>query len=250
MDEEQEVVQSVVETETTQVDSPTTEEETISQTAQEDVALPDEAEEQRKAFQEQRLEIKRLKEEMGARKQSESAFQVFKPKPQLTSFSSDQFIDPTTGEINLQALTAAQEVHITNKVRAEMDQKLEESKDEDNARRQHPDLFADPDIEQEIADRWFAAKMRGENVTVTDIAGKVSKRFQSALTKAEKSGAEKALQDIAPKEKVALTATGQSGSQAQRQQSQVDDEATIQAVRFGSDDALAQAMSKIPWANK
>lgn len=250
MDTEEKVVQSVAETETAQVTPPVTEVETTPETAKEDVALPDSKEEERKAFQEMRLENKRLKEEMTARKQNESAFAVFKPKPQLTSFSSEQYTDPVTGEINLQALTAAQETHITNKVRAEMEQRLSEEKDEDNARRQHPDLFADPDVEQEIADRWFAAKMRGEKVTVTDIAGKVSKRFQTVLNKAEKVGAEKALQDIAPKEKVALTATGQSSTAAQRQINAEDQQATLQAVRFGNEDALANAMSKIPWANK
>lgn len=250
MDEEQVVVQNAVETETTQVDSPQTEAETTPQTTTEDVALPDSKEEERKAFQEMRLENKRLKEEIGTRKQSESAFQAFKPKPQLTTFSSEQYTDPVTGEINIQALTQAQEMHITNKVRAEMQQTLAEERDEDNARRQHPDLFADPETEQEIADRWFAAKMRGENVTVTDIAGKVSKRFQSVLNKAEKAGAERALQDIAPKEKVALTVTGQSATAAQKQINSESQQANLQAVRLGNDEALAEAMSKIPWANK
>jgi hypothetical protein len=250
MDEEQVVVQSEVETETTQTDSPQVEVETTPETAQEDVALPDETEEQRKAFQEQRLEIKKLKEEVELRRQNESAFAAFKPKPIMTSFSSDQFTDPVTGEINIQALTQAQEAHITAKVTSQMEARLAEEKDEDNARRQHPDLFADPEIEQEIADRWFAAKMRGENVTVTDIAGKVSKRFQTALNKAEKAGAEKALQDIAPKEKVALTAQPQSATAAQRVIESENDEANMQAVRFGNNDALAIAMSKIPWANK
>lgn len=250
MDEEKVVAQSEVETETTQTSSPQVEEETIPQTAQEDVALPDETEEQRKAFQEQRLEIKKLKEEVEARKQSESAFAAFKPRPQLTSFSSDQFVDPETGTVNVQALTAAQEAHITAKVTAQMEQRLAEEKDEDNARRQYPELFADPEIEQEIADRWIAAKLRGENPLVVDIANKVNKRFEKALSKAEKAGAEKALQDIAPKEKVALTATGQSATSAQRQIESENNEAIMEAVRFGNNDALAQAMSKIPWANK
>lgn len=250
MDETKVVEEKVAETETAQTNPPQVEVETTPETAQEDVALPVESEEQRKAFQEQRLEIKALKEEVEARKQSESAFAAFKPKPAMTSFSSDQFTDPVTGEINLQALTAAQEAHITAKVTGQMEQRLAEEKDENSARTQYPDLFADPDVEQEIADRWFAAKMRGESVSVTDVAGKVSKRFEKALSKAEKSGAEKALQDIAPKEKVALTATGQSATSAQRQIDSENDEANIQAVRFGNDDALAKAMSKIPWANK
>jgi hypothetical protein len=250
MDEPKVVEESVVETETTQTSSPQVEVETTPETAQEDVALPAETDEQRKAFQEQRLEIKKLKEEVEARKQSESAFSAFKPKPLMTSFSSEQFTDPVTGEINLQALTQAQEAHITAKVTSQMEQRLAEERDEAEARRQHPDLFADPEIEQEIADRWFAAKMRGENVTVTDVAGKVSKRFEKALNKAEKAGAEKALQDIAPKEKVALTAPAQSATSAQKQIESENDEAVMQAVRFGNNDALAQAMSKIPWANK
>ncbi len=250
MDEQEQVVQSVVETETTQVESPTTEMESIPETAQEDVALPDSKEEERKAFQEMRLENKRLKEEIESRQKNESAFEIFKPKPQLTSFSSEQFVDPITGEVNLQAMNQAQEATITAKVTAQMEQRLAQEKDEDNARRLHPELFADPDIEQEIADRWFAATMRGEKVTVTDIANKVGKRFQKALTKAEEVGAQKALQDVAPKEKVALTASGQSSSSAQRQISAEQDQRIIESIRFGSDDALAEAMSKIPWANK
>lgn len=249
MDEQEVVVQNEVE-ETTPVDSPQTEVETTVPQTNVEAALPDTTEEQRKAFQEQRLEIKRLREEVEARKQNESAFNAFKPKPQLTSFSSDQFVDPVTGEINIQALTAAQEANITSKVTRQFEERLEQEKDENTARSKYPELFSDPDTEQEIADRWIASKLRGENASVTEIAARVNKRFQSALTKAEQSGAEKALQDIAPKERVALTAQGQSSSQAARIQDSEKDQAIRESVRFGSDDALAEAMSQIPWANK
>lgn len=255
MDEQKEVVQNAVETETTQVNSPQTEVETATpQTEQAGTdqakELPVETEEQRKAFQEMRLENKRLKEEVAARVKNESAFEAFRPKPQIPSFSSEQFADPVTGEVDWMRYNAAQEAKVTATVTAQVEDRLKQERDESSARSQFPELFADPDVEQEIADRWFAAKMRGEDPKITDIASKVSKRFQKATAKAEKIGAEKALTEVEPKEKVALTASGQSATQAQRLQDSEADQNRVSAIRYGSDDALAEAMSKIPWANK
>ena len=250
MEDKTEVVQNVVETETTQTNSPQVEAETTPQTTSEPKQESESDLEQRKAFQEMRLENKRLKEEVEARKKNESAFDSFRTKPVAQNFNSDQFADPVTGEIDWARYNAAQEAKITATVTNQVEERLKEERDESNARNKFPDLFNDPEVEQEIADRWFASKMRGENPTVTDIASKISKRFEKALTKAEKAGAQKALTEVAPKEQVALTTTGQSASQAQRLQENEDTTAKLGAVRYGNDDALADLMGKIPWANK
>ena len=50
--------------------------------------------------------------------------------------------------------------------------------------------------------------MRGENPTVSEIAGRVAKRFGTAVSKAEKIGAEKILEEVYPKEQAALAAQG------------------------------------------
>jgi hypothetical protein len=255
MDEPIEAVQNAVETETTPVTPPQTEVETATPQTKEagtDQAqeLPTQTEEQRKAFQEQRQEIKRLKEEVAARTKNESAFDAFRVTPPIPQFSSEQFSDPVTGEVNWQQYQAAQEAKITATVTSQVEERLRQERDEATARNKHPEVFEDPDTEQEVADRWFAAKMRGENPTITEIAAKVSKRLEKTLVKAEIRGAQKALTEVEPKEKVALTASGQSPTQAIRHQETEDDQARIAAIRYGSDDALADAMSKIPWANK
>lgn len=245
-------VESAVETETTQTSSPQVEAETTTpQTKEETVEeLPNATDEQRKAFQEMRLENKRLKEEMEARQRNESAFDQFKPKPVAPVFNSEQFTDPYTGEFNWEAYSKAQEQTIAAKVTSQIEERIAQEKDEETARNLHPELFKDPEIEQEIADRWVAAKLRGENATVTEIADRVSKRFSKALNKAEQLGAERALNEVSPKEQVALSTNSQSSGQAQRQQVKETNSEELNAIRFGNEDVLANAMSKVPWANK
>ena len=252
MEDNNGVVQNAVETETTQVSSPQTEATTATESQTEQAGpdqaqeLPAQTEEQRKAFQEMRLENKRLKDEIEARTRNESAFDALRPKPQVQSFSSEQFTDPNTGEVDWARFQATQETKTASMVASQVEERL----DENNARTKYPELFSDPDVEQEIADRWFAAKMRGENPKITDLAAKVSKRFEKANAKAEKVGAQKALEEVEPKEKVALTAPAQSATQARRAEEGEADQARLGAIRYGNDDALAEAMSKIPWANK
>lgn len=245
--------ENVVETETTQADSPQAKEEPTTPKTKEvtqEEALPESDEEQRKAFQEMRLENKQLKEKMAEREKSESAFDAFKPKPQVGTFTSEQFTDPITGEFDVDAYTRAQQANNSAVVAQQVQETIAQERDESNARSKHPEAFSDPEVEQEVADKWFAAKMRGEDVTVTQVAAKVAKRFKKAVTKAEKEGAEKALNEVAPKEQAALSASGQNSSNARRQASALDDAQQMESIRHGSDDSLADAMSKIPWANK
>jgi len=260
--------EKVVETETTQADSPPVKEEV---TAPETVAevsddqgtatkdtdeLPEDSVEQRRAFQEQRLEIKRLKEEKGARSKGESAFNAFRqqtPPGQIRPVNIQDFTDPITGETNLAEYNQA--VNDTLEQTRQMasyqaNTTAQELIDENNARTKHPDVMNNKDLEQEVADRWLAAKMRGENPLVSDIAARVAKRESKTVSKAEKIGAEKILNEVSEKEQAGLNAEGQTSAPGKRASSQEELESLRVKTRHSDDDAITARVSQIPWVNK
>lgn len=272
MDDVKQAEQKAVETETTQVVPPATEElttevQTTLETPVEGEKVESQTEfpvgsenwtaEQRRAFQEQRQEIKRLREEVGSRKQSESAFNAFRaptpPVMQPGDIRAENFIDPNTGMLD----TAGFDRAINAKLQAAQQaanytaqQTAQDMLDENNARIKHPELFSDRDTEQEIADRWFAAKMRGENPSILEIADRVSRRYGSAVSKAEKIGKEQAFTEISEKEKAGLSASGQTSAPG-RQEASSEELANLSfKTRKGDYDAVASRISKIPWANK
>lgn len=269
MDDNTKAVESVVETDTTQVTPPVTEEQTTD--VQTEVKesddqgsviegsddMPESNEETRRAFQEQRQEIKRLRSEIQNRAKGESAFNAFRQQtppvsgPQAVNILDYQ--DPITGETNWQAYNQ-QVNNALNQVRQsatyEAKEAVKEELDEQNARNKFPELFEDQEVEQEIADRWIAAKIRGENPTITDIAERVSKRFGKAVSKAEKIGAEKILNEVSEKEQASLTVSAQTSQPAKQAASAEQLEELSRKSRYGDDDAIAARLSKIPWANK
>lgn len=261
--------EKVVETETTQVESPTTESPiTGDETAQtEEVSktsvveksddLPEDSEEQRRAFQEMRQEIKRLKEETKLKNKSESAFNMFRPQTPPASQPGpvrvEDYQDPMTGETNWTAYNNAVNDALvkTRQIASfEAQQSTQELIDENNARNKHPEIFADPEAEEEIASRYLFYKMRGENVSISDIAERVAKRYSKAVSKAEKIGAEKALNEVTEKENAGLSASSQTSQPARTTESVEDYERLRANTRRGDDDAIAARISKIPWANK
>ncbi len=266
MNDEQ-AVQNVVETETTQVESPTTEspitgdetmqeEATVQTPVVEDADVPTDITEQRRAFQEMRLENKRLKEEMEARQTGESAFAPFRaqtPPVQSGPVRIENFIDPNTGETNWQAYNLAQqqrEQAILQQARVDARSEVQEQLDEDRARTKYPELMNDPVTEKAIAAQWLYEKMQGNNVSITKIAEGFARNFKQAVSKAEKVGAERVLNEVSEKEKAGLTAQSQTGSQARSTFSQEEAEGLSNATRRGNADAITARISKIPWANK
>lgn len=249
MDKDETKAEEKVVEETTPQTSPAAEEPTTEvQTTEEPVEVSDEPKEMspeaRKAFQEQRLEIKRLKEEQETRKQSESAFAPFRPQPSA-GVDVNRFTDPNTGMTDWNAYNGA----VAQDARAVASQAANEQIDEFKAREKHPDLFGDPETERLIADTWLAAKMRGENLPVTSIADRLAKRFGKAVSKAEKIGAEKMLQEVSTKEQATM-APAPSSSGAERAQEVEDlDKLKIQSRGRGrdSEEAVAQRMKSVPW---
>ena len=263
MDEQNVAVQSAVETDTTQANPPQaeaqiTQEQTIEESAVSEQAnddLPASVEEQRRAFQEQRLEIKRLREEKEVREKSESAFAAFRPKAvpvQNAPIRVEDYADPYTQEVDWTRYNNAVNARLQHaeSVAYQASTTTADQIDEFQARQKHPDLFADRDLEQEIADKWFAAKMRGENVTISDVSDRLAKRFEKTVSKAEKIGAEKMLAEVTPKEQAALSASGLTPAPAR----QVSSQEELERLRLMSRgrgqeslDAIAARLKGVPW---
>jgi hypothetical protein len=261
--------QKEVETETTQIESPTiessitgdetTQTEEVSKTSvvEKSDDLPEDTLEQRRAFQEMRQEIKQLKEEKVVREKSESAFNVLRPQTPPVSqpgpIRVENYRDPLTGETNWTDYNnAVNNALVQNRQLAnyEAQQSTQELIDENNARNKHPEIFADPEAEEEIASRYLFYKMRGENVSISDIAERVAKRYSKTVSKAEKIGAEKILNEVTEKESAGLSASSQNSNPARSNESLEDSERLSVQTRRGNNDAIAARISKIPWANK
>lgn len=260
--------QKEVETETTQTESPQVESsitgsETDARvsddqgtvTEQSDVKF--QTEEERRAFQEMRLENKRLKEKLGSSESGESAFDTFKtqtpPIGQISPIRVEDYQDTITGETNWQAYNYAlqqREQQVLQQARFEALQTVREEMDEQNARTKFPELFADKNTEKLIAAQWFFEKAQGRNVPITQIAGEFARNFKQAVSKAEKIGAEKILDEVTEKEKATLVVESQTSSSAQAGLSQDEQHNLSTRTRFGDDTAVAARISKIPWANK
>ena len=268
MDDTQVVGQRPVETETTeasspQAESPITGGETMKEEPVVQTPVSEESDvsntmtlEQRKAFQEQRLENKRLKEEIEARAKGESAFNVFRaPQPPVQSqpIAVEQFTDPITGETNWQAYNSAQqqrEQQILQTAKYEARAEVQEVMDETNARTKYPEVMGNAKLEKRVAAEWMYHKLQGNNVSVTDIAAEYARDLKQAVSKAEKVGADRALNEVSEKEKAGLVAESQSSQASNRASSQEETERLISSSRRGDYDAVAARISKIPWANK
>jgi hypothetical protein len=262
------VEQKKVETETTQTNSPqvekpitgaetTGEVSDVQGTATENLNEPVlQTEEERRAFQEMRLENKRLKEALGT-KDGESAFDAFRtqipannPSPQV---DPGQYQDPISGNVDWNAYNLAQQAReqkMVQQAKFEAQQVAQEITDENNARTKYPEIMSDFELEREVADKWLASKMRGENLTITSIAERVAKRNKQTVSKAEKIGAEKILNEVTEKEKATMTPESQTSGFAQQVANTEDQTDLSYRTRLGDHDAVVTRLSKIPWANK
>ena len=214
-------------------------------------------EEQRRAFQEMRLENKRLKEERESSVSEGSAFDAFKaqtpPVGQSNSIRVEDYNDPITGETNWQAYNYAlqqREQGILQQARFEAQQTVREEMDESKARTNFPELFKDKNTEKLIASRWFFEKAQGNNVSISSIAEEFARNFKQAVSKAEKIGEERILNEVTEKEQATLVAESQTSSSARTELSQDNLENLSYRTRTGDADAVTARLSKIPWANK
>lgn len=260
MDETKKVAEeSAVET-TTQDSSPQSEvqpteaQTPTEQATQEEVSdVAKQSDEERREFQIKRLaeENRKLKEEREARAAHESAFNAFRPtQVSQAGVQIENYQDPVTGEVNWQAYNQAVNYATQQTAQVAAQAATQDLLDEQNARTKHPELFTDPDVEQEIADRWMAAKLRGENKSISAIADSVAKKYGKVSTQTEKTVREQVLEEVTEKEQAALSAPAQTSAPARQAAAQSDLEGLRVATRFGDEGARTARMKSIPWANK
>jgi hypothetical protein len=262
MDETKNVAaKSAVET-TTQPSSPqgkvpeTQVETTIKEQPIVEPDLPNEESEARRAFQQQRLENKQLKEELDRLKseqdgriRNESAFDSFRAptQPGVKQVDINQFADPNTGEVNWNAYNAAQTANVQAVAAAQSAQTVKDQLDEYQARSKYPDVFSDKELEKEVAARYLFEKLNGNtNVTVESLAGQVAKRVNKALDKAAQQGAEQALTELSPKEQASLAVSGTTSAPSRQARSAEEQEALSLKTRRGGEeaiDAIAQRLA-------
>lgn len=213
----------------------------------EDAELKFSDEEQRKAFQKMRLENKKLREEMGARQKNESAFDVFKPKAPVGGVDINNYVDPVSGNVNWnaynQAVSTQATVQATNAVKEQLD--------EERARNLYPDVFANSKLENAIAGQWFAAKLQGKEVSITELASDYADLVKQSVAKAEKQaekrGAEQALTELTVKEAASLQAQSTNSAPARQAQSAEDEENLKVRARYGDDDALTRLVASVSY---
>jgi hypothetical protein len=269
MDNQTVAEEKVVETETTQtsspqVESPITGDETVQEDEIVQTPLVEESdvtktmtEEQRRAFQEQRLENKRLKEQLETLPKEASAFEAFRAKgpsgEQTEPVRVENFYDSVTGETNWQAYNLAQqqrEQQIVAQAKVEAQSTVQDLLDEERARTKYPELMNNPLTEKQIASRWLYEKIQGNDVKIETIAEEFARNFKQAVSKAEKISTERILNEVSEKEKAGLSAQGQSSQTANQASSQREVEQLGAGTRRGDADAITARISKIPWANK
>lgn len=234
----------------TQVETTTKEQQVV------EPDLPNEESEARRAFQQQRLENKQLKEELDrlkseqeGRMRNESAFNSFRAptQPGVQQVDINQFVEPTTGEVNWNGYNAALNASAQAIAANQASQTVKEQLDEYQARSKYPDVFKDKELEKEVAARYLFERLNGNtNVTVESLAGQVAKRINKALDKAAQQGAEQALTELSPKEQASLAVQGTTSAPSRTAQSAEEEQATRLKIRRGGEegiDALARALA-------
>jgi hypothetical protein len=161
--------------------------------------------------------------------------------------------NPVTGETNWQAYNVAQqqrEQQILQQAKYEARSEVQEVMDEEKARAKYPEVMGNEKLEKRVAAEWLYQKVQGKNVSITDIAAEYARDLRQAVSKAEKIGAERVLNEVSEKEQAGLVAESQTSQGASRAASQEDHAKLSARTRLGDYDAVAARLKQIPWANK
>lgn len=220
--ETSEVESPTTETEQTPVEEPTEEEQPVEETASDEESAPEGYnEEQAKAFQKQRQEIKRLQEELAARDNTESAL------TQLSKTPPGAMQDPVTQQRIMQF-------------------ELEKTK----TLMRYPELDPDSDqydreLEKEFAKEWAFSQLVGTGKGLLDAAKLVTTKKDRKLNKAVKSATEKTAQEV--KESITLKERSSAAAPTKpggARTTSSDLESLRVQTRLGSKDAFAARLAK------
>ena len=215
--------------------------------------LPEEPTDQAKAFQSQRQEIKRLKEQLEDKKRRESAFSQFKTSYSPTEYQKaetqvdiNNYVDPNSGQFQAYAYNQA-----VNKIidgnRRQSNQTAantaRETYDELRMKDKYPETDPeseafDPDFEEAVARRYYWELANGKTSSLVKLADMEAKlRGKEAKKVAEKAGLQEA-----EKEQASLGPNVRSKPGFANLEKL---EALRKRTRFGDEDAIVERMRNI-----
>ncbi len=241
-------------TEGTPVDAPkevTTSQEEVNAT--DDLELPEGTSERtREQFDKLKTQ---LREERSRKTNVQNVFEQLRPaQPAVTQEQINSFVDPVTGQVDINGLNTL--IYSTHQRAARAEQTVQgwiEGQQEKEAYTSHPDL--DPNnlksFNRTLFNKTRAVLMdsmlnpqdyNGKPLTVKE-AGDLAKGVTSqAIDAAEKAGAQKAIESLTPKEQASLEATGRSD----RRNDVGDYDQLRQKTRKGDSQAIMERLRNIP----
>lgn len=212
-----------------------------------------------RAFQEQRQEIKRLKQELAKKERAKNAFEALRPQIQQRSPLEmprvEQFMD-TEGRIDVVKYENARDQHQqTQMYRSESARSQDKFEMEQTLTRiKHPEIDPDSesyskDLEVRVADRYGRLLLESMGTgkpepSLLKVTEDVKRQFGS--TKKETS--QKA-ENASIKDQAASVSTAPSSGRARGYEAKSDLETLREETKAGGEkglDALAERMSKIP----
>jgi len=212
-----------------------------------------------KAFQEQRQEIKRLKEELAKKERSRAAFETLRPQTQRVPLQMpkvEQFMD-ADGKIRISEYENARDQYQqTQTYRAESSRSQDKFEMEQSLTKiQNPEIDPesekyDKELEARVADRY--GRLLLESIThgkpepsLLSVTAEIKKQYKPKESKVS----QEAQKNASVKDQAASVSTAPSSGRARGYESESDLETLRHQSRMGGEkgmDALASRISKIP----
>lgn len=156
-----------------------------------------------------------------------------------------EWYDPTTGVVDPNRLQQRETAMISQLSQLQQQQevyrKREEVAQEKEAYAAYPELKSNDRFHEEVIRKLATEFAVGNNPTMKEAADAVMEFAKGLTTKAEKEGARKALEQLAPKEQASLEATGRSD----RRLPSTDLASLSRQSRFGGDSGTAAVLARL-----
>jgi len=156
-----------------------------------------------------------------------------------------EWYDPTTGIVDPNKLQQREQTLISqlNSLQQQVQgyTKQSEAQQEKEAYAAYPDLKSNERFHEEVIRKMATEFAVGNNPTMKEAADAVMGFAKSLTTKAEKEGARKALEQLAPKEQASLEATGRSDRRLPSQ----DLAQLSRQSRYGGDAGTAAVLARL-----
>lgn len=212
----------------------------------ESVETSEEAPKANEAWAKARVENKQLREELEALKAQVNQ----EPRPsafdQIRNPQSPTYQDPQAiAEPNWSQFGVYDPNQAVQTARNEAVAVVEEKLDEERARRDFPEIFANQELEELVAGNWFTKKTRGQQVSIHTEAKRVADLLAKGNKQQVQEAVTKTLSEVTEKESASLDAINQTSGPARVQQSRDTLQGLRDQTRRGNVDAIAMRLKNI-----